>query len=72
MQDCSPSSSLPGYLVYGQGDLALFTIRAAPEDARMTVPSDGAGQASMLCDEPCGPSGPQKLGRISLRNYKSL
>ncbi|CAE7267571.1 unnamed protein product [Symbiodinium natans] len=42
---------VPGYLVYGQGDLALFTIRAAPEDARMTVPSDGAGQASMLCDE---------------------
>ena len=43
---CNP---LSGYLTYGQGDLALFSIRAAPEGS--SVPGDGATQASMLWDE---------------------
>lgn len=40
---------LSGYLTYGQGDLALFSIRAAPEGS--SVPGDGATQVSMLWDE---------------------
>lgn len=42
-------NSLSGYLTYGQGDLALFSIRAAPEGS--SVPGDGATQVSMLWDE---------------------
>lgn len=42
---------LSGYLTYGQGDLALFSIRAAPESEGSSVPGDGATQVSMLWDE---------------------
>ncbi|CAE7466364.1 unnamed protein product [Symbiodinium microadriaticum] len=42
---------VPGYLVYGQSDLAIFSIKAAPDESRCKVPSDGALQVSMLCDE---------------------
>ena len=42
---------LSGYLTYGQGDLALFSIRAAPESEGSSVLGDGATQVSMLWDE---------------------
>ena len=42
---------VPGYLVYGQSDLAVFSIRAASDAKRLLVPDDGARQVSMLFDE---------------------
>lgn len=36
-------------MTYGQGDLALFSIRAAPGGS--SVPGDGATQVAMLWDE---------------------
>ena len=42
---------VPAYLVYGQADLVLFTLRAAAGDAGSAVPDDGAAQVSMLFDE---------------------
>eukprot|EP00933_Yihiella_yeosuensis_P074636 TRINITY_DN83610_c0_g1_i1.p1 TRINITY_DN83610_c0_g1~~TRINITY_DN83610_c0_g1_i1.p1 ORF type:complete len:325 (+),score=52.17 TRINITY_DN83610_c0_g1_i1:25-999(+) len=42
---------VPGYLVYGPADLAIFSLKAASDDCRSKVPTDGEAQVSMLFDK---------------------